>query len=75
MAIKYSCDSCGKEAPEIVKNKEESGLEFCDDCLKNYQSEKDRVTKQHEKELQVSLVKIDRKFGIMKEGILAKLKG
>ena len=75
MAIKYSCDNCGKETQEIVSNKEEYGMEFCNDCLKTYQGEKDRVEKQHKKELGEALVKIDRKFGIQKEGILSKLKG
>jgi len=73
MAIKYSCDNCGKETQEIVKNKEEFGLEFCNSCLKGYQAEKAEVDARLEKEREKALSKIDRKFGIEKEGFIKKV--
>ncbi len=74
MAIKYSCDNCGKDTQEIVKNKEEYGLEFCNACLKSYQAEKAEIDARLEKEKAVALSKVDRKFGIEKEGLLSKVK-
>ena len=70
MAIRYTCDNCGKETNQIVSNKEDNGLEFCNDCLKKYQEEHLRVDKEHSKLLEEAKAKIDRRFGVnQKKGV------
>jgi len=73
MSIKYACDFCGKDTQEIVKNKEEHGVEFCNDCLKSYTSEKERVEEQHKVSLKKSLANVEKKYGVAKESLISKV--